>query len=112
MKEEQDYIRDIAEMRSMMERSSKFLSLSGLAGIMAGIYALSGAYITYKVFNFNPDVIVYSTTKPESVSFSLPKVISLAIIILLLAISTAIFLSYKKAHKRGEKLWNPTVRRL
>ena len=45
MKDEQDYIRDIADMRSMMERSSKFLSLSGLAGIMAGIYALAGAFV-------------------------------------------------------------------
>ena len=51
-------------MRSMMERSSKFLSLSGLAGIMAGIYALSGAYIAYKFFYFNPDEIVYSTMNP------------------------------------------------
>lgn len=112
MKEDQDYIQDIVEMRSMMERSSKFLSLSGLAGIMAGIYALSGAFIAYKFFYFNPDQIVYSTTKPGSLSSDLLKVIFLALIILLLAISTAIFLSYKKANKRHEKFWNPTARRL
>ena len=63
MKDEQDYIRDITEMRSMMERSSKFLSLSGLAGVIAGIYALSGAYIAYKVFYFNPDEIVYANVQ-------------------------------------------------
>ena len=63
MKEEQDYIRDIAEMRSIMERSSKFLSLSGLAGIMAGIYALAGAYVAYNIFHFNPDQIDNSTLK-------------------------------------------------
>jgi hypothetical protein len=112
MKEKQEYIRDIAEMRSMMERSSKFLSLSGLAGIMAGIYALSGAYIAYKFFHFNPDETVYSTIKSGSLSSSLVKVIFLAIIILILAIGTAIFLSYKKANKSGEKLWNPTAKRL
>lgn len=112
MKDEQNYIQDIAEMRSMMERSSKFLSLSGLAGIMAGIYALAGAYIAYKFFYFNPDEIVYDTLKSGSLSFSLLKVIFLAIIILILAIGTAIFLSYKKANKRGEKLWNATAKRL
>ncbi|TKK66125.1 hypothetical protein FC093_17870 [Ilyomonas limi] len=112
MKVEQDYIRDIAEMRSLMERSSKFLSLSGLAGIMAGVYALAGAYIAYRFFNFNPDKIVYSIVKPESLYADLFKVVLLAIIILILAIGTAIFLSFKKAHKRGEKLWNPTARRL
>jgi len=112
MKDQQDYIRDIAEMRSMMERSSKFLSLSGLAGVMAGIYALAGAYIAYKVFYFNPDEIVYNTIRSGNVSFSLLKVIFLAITILLLAVGTAIFLSHKKAKKRGEKLWNATAKRL
>jgi uncharacterized membrane protein YidH (DUF202 family) len=112
MKENKDYIRDIAEMRSMMERSSKFLSLSGLAGVMAGIYALIGAYIAYKIFYFNPDEIVYNTIKSGSVSSSLLQVILLAVLILVLALGTAIFLSYKKASKRGEKLWNPTAKRL
>jgi hypothetical protein len=112
MKEDQDYIRDIAEMRSMMERSSKFLSLSGLAGVMAGIYALAGAYIAYKVFYFNPDEIANSVLKTGITSPSLLKSIFLALIILILAISTAIFLSYKKANKKGEKLWDPTAKRL
>jgi len=111
MKEEQDYIRDIAEIRFMMERSSKFLMLSGWAGITAGIYALSGAYIAYKFFDFNPDEIVYSSPS-ESLFSNLLKVIFLAIIILILATGTAIFLSYKKANKRGEKLWNATAKRL
>ncbi len=112
MKEGQDYIRDIAEMRSMMERSSKFLSLSGWAGIMAGTYALFGVFISYKVFHFNSDKIAYSTLQPGNLSSNLLKVVFLAIIILILAIGTAIFLSYKKAQKRGEQLWNPTARRL
>jgi uncharacterized membrane protein YidH (DUF202 family) len=112
MQEKQDYIRDIAEMRSMMERSSKFLSLSGLAGIMAGIYALSGAYIAYQFFYFNPDEIVYSSIKSGSLSLSLLKVIFLAITVLVLALGTAIFLSYKKANKKGEKFWNYTAKRL
>jgi hypothetical protein len=111
MKGEQDYIRDIAEMRSMMERSSKFLSLSGLAGIMAGIYALAGAYIAYKFFYFNPDDIGYSTAL-GGVSSSLLKVIFLAFIILIMSIGTAMFLSYKKANKKGEKLWNATAKRI
>jgi hypothetical protein len=36
-------LRDIAEIRSIMERSTKFLSLSGFAGIGAGIVGLAGA---------------------------------------------------------------------
>lgn len=102
MKEKKDYIQDIAEIRSMMERSSKFLSLSGLAGTMAGIYALSGAYIAYRIFDFHPDQIIYTSIS----STSLWNVILLALAVLVLAIGTAIFLSHKKADKRDEQVWN------
>lgn len=107
MNKQQDYSRDIAEIRLMMERSSKFLSLSGWAGIMAGIYALAGAYIAYNVFQFNPDEIVYSTI-PGNVS----SVIMLAFLVLILALVTAIYFSGKKAANKGEKIWNATSRRL
>ncbi|CAN5531391.1 hypothetical protein BH09BAC4_BH09BAC4_42050 [soil metagenome] len=112
MQEEQDYIRDIAQIRSIMERSSKFLSLAGWAGIMAGLYALAGAYIAYAVLDFNPAQLVYSPAKSGGLSAGLVKVIGLASLILVLAIGTAILLSYNKATKRREKLWNAIVRRL
>lgn len=112
MKAEQDYIRDIAEIRTMMERSSRFLSLSGWAGIMAGIYALTGAFIAYRFFEFNPDEIFYSPIQSGSISSSLWKVILLALIVLIFAVGTAMFLSYKKAQKRSEKVWNSTSKRL
>jgi hypothetical protein len=108
MKEEKDYIRDIAEIRSMMERSSKFLSLSGWAGIMAGIYALAGAFIAYKVYDFNPGRIEAETALSESLS----NVVFLAVVVFVFAIVTAVFLSYKKAAQKGEKIWNATSRQL
>lgn len=107
MKEERDYIRDIAEIRSMMERSSKFVSLSGWAGIMAGIYALAGAYIAGQVFGFNPDDVTGGNS-----SSVLMQVVLLAAIVLVLALGTAIYFSYKRAGKRGETLWNPTSKQL
>ena len=106
MKDEQDYIKDITEIRSMMERSTKFLSLSGWAGIMAGIYALAGAWISWKILGFNPGATIYVVTP------SLTGVIFLAIIVLTLAIVTAVLFSIRSAGKRGEKLWNATSRRL
>ncbi len=112
MSQEKDYIRDITEIRSMMERTSKFLSLSGWAGIMAGIYALTGVYVAYKLLYFNPDELVYTTVASGNWPPNLLKTIALALTILVLAIGTAVFLSYKKAYKRKEKLWNATSRRL
>ncbi|MDO9679839.1 MAG: hypothetical protein Q7262_02390 [Bacteroidales bacterium] len=105
MKEEKDYIKEISEIRSMMERSSKFLSLSGWAGIMAGIYALAGVYIADSYFGFNPHEI------SDRGGIGL-NIILLATVVLIFAIFTAILLSYKRAGKRDEKLWNSTTRRL
>jgi hypothetical protein len=112
MKDELDYIRDIAEIRSMMERTSKFLSLSGWAGIMAGVYGLAGAYVAYRFLGFNPQAIASGAMEPGSSPSGTPKVVFLALIVLTSAVATAIFLSHKKANKRGEKLWNAAARRL
>jgi hypothetical protein len=105
MNQHQDYIQDIAEIRSMMERSTKFLSLSGWAGILAGVYAIAGAWIAYTFFDFNPDEIVYSSPQMGNVAL-------LALMVLLLALVTAVYFSWKKGDKQGEKIWNATSRRL
>src|SRR5215510_8053114 len=98
MKTEQDYIQDLAQIRSMMERSSKFLSLSGWAGVMAGIYALAGAFVAGYFLHFNPA----EDQLPGMHSYDLLQVIALAVIVLALAISTAVFLSDRNAASKGE----------
>ncbi len=108
---ENNYIQDITEIRSMMERSSKFLSLSGWAGILAGIYALAGALIAYKVFDFNPDKIVFNFADGGTSALFI-NIILLATVVLFLALGSAIYFSYKRSDKRGERLWTPTTRRL
>lgn len=112
MKREQDYIKDITEIRSMMERSTKFLSLTGLSGVMAGVYALIGAYLVYELFYRNSGSRFFTTLTGGEVSGSLSTMILLALVVLFLAVSTAIYFSFRKARKNGEKLWNATARRL
>ena len=112
MKNEKDYIKDISEIRSMMERSSRFLSLSGLSGVMAGIYALAGALVAYLVFGFNPDSVTYSMTGTAGTPANISSVIIVALIILALALGTVVYLSRRNAGKKGEKMWSPTTRRL
>ncbi|OQP57591.1 hypothetical protein [Niastella populi] len=106
MNEKPDYARDITEIRSMMERSSKFLSLSGLAGVMAGMYALAGAFIAYRALDFNPGDLGTATDS------SLWKIVVLALLVLVLALGTAIYLSWRKANKSGEKFYNATTKRV
>jgi predicted lysophospholipase L1 biosynthesis ABC-type transport system permease subunit len=101
MKENQDYLKDIAEIRSMMERSSKFLSLSGWAGIMAGMYALAGAYVAQFVIGFQPTQISFEYSGFTNLTL-------LAIGILFVSLVSAILFSRKKAADKGEEIWNST----
>ncbi|MCU0395358.1 MAG: hypothetical protein MUF29_05590 [Chitinophagaceae bacterium] len=109
MNKEQDYIRDLAEIRSMMERSSRFLSLSGWAGIMAGIYALVGAYVAHTFYHFDPANI---QQHGKGLPADLEPVVTLATVILVLSVGTAAFLSYRRSLKRKESFWNGTSRRM
>ncbi len=112
MKEEQEYIRDLTEIRSMMERSTRFLSLTGWSGIMAGIYALAGAYLAYRIIYLNEHEVTYNSLEAQQLSGSILQLVLLAIVVLVLAIGTAILLSYRKSRIKNYKLWNPATRRL
>ncbi len=104
--EAKDYLKDIQDIKSMMAQSSQFISLSGLSGILAGIYALVGAYFAYNIIE--NDRSYYITL--ESTTFKL--IIAIALLVLLLSIVTAYLLTIRKAKKMGEKVWNSTSKRL
>ena len=103
-----DYSQDLSEIRSLMNRSSRFLSLSGTSGIMAGIYAIIGAGIA-KIFFF-PTQLEYQNISYASPQF-VPIVIDL-LLVLLLSVVTAYLLSAKEAKKNDEKIWDETAKRL
>src|ERR1700704_1872676 len=49
--QQQDTLQEVQDIRRMMERSSRFISLSGLSGVAAGIFALIAAGIArYGIF--------------------------------------------------------------
>ncbi len=111
MKMKQDYIKDITEIRTMMERSSRFLSLTGWSGILAGIYALLGAGIFYMLYFTYDDGLYFKTISQEEVDANLLTIVFLALIVLAMALGTAILLSWIKANKKNEILWNAVARR-
>ncbi len=45
MNSQNDSLQELQHIKKMMERSSRFISLSGLSGIAAGVCALAGAWI-------------------------------------------------------------------
>jgi len=104
------YLKDISDIKNMMNKSSQFLSLSGLGGIMAGVYALIGAFIAHELIeNNNNDYESHSITL-ESNTFQF--IVLIAFTVLFLSISTAILLTYNKTKREGETIWNSTSKRL
>jgi hypothetical protein len=112
MKKDTDYLQDIEEIRSLMEKSSKFISLSGWAGIFAGVFALLGSYIALTYIDFNPQSLSVDTENNPFQQKQIFSVVQLALLVFLLAISFALFFTHRRAKRKDELLWTPTAKRL
>jgi len=106
-----DYVQDLATIRGIMEKRTKFLSLSGLSGILAGIYSLVGAYLAYRVIYF-ADNSVYEAYRSGVWSPEIIKLIMIATGVLVFASSTGLILSMRKAKKLGQNMFNPSTLRM
>jgi hypothetical protein len=71
---------------------------------------LAGAFIAYYYFDFNPDKLFYTPSEFSSVNFF--SVMMISVIVLVAAVGTAVILSNRNANKRGEKLWNASVKHM
>ncbi|WP_250433953.1 hypothetical protein [Hanstruepera flava] len=104
--ESKDYLKDISEIKNLMNKSSRFISLSGLSGILAGIYALIGAATAYwLVTNYS-----YGTLTLDGWVFR--TCVLILGLVAFFSIVTGILLTTRKAKKHGEKIWDNTSRRL
>lgn len=108
------HLQDLNEIRQIMERSTKFLSLSGWAGIVAGALAITGTLAAYLYLD-NRDLSYRGTLSLHGsgdAGESLRFLVIDALVVLVIALSAALFFSYRKARKSGEKIWSPVTRRL
>jgi hypothetical protein len=107
---QKDYLKEISEIKSIMNKSSRFISLSGLSGILAGIYALIGAAIAIYISANHKNS--YSGMSLIPISYLEYILFAIALIVLFFSVLTAFILSSKKAKKSGENLWDTTSKRL
>jgi hypothetical protein len=109
--ENEKYINDLNEIKEMMNKSSRFISLSGLSGILAGIYALLGAAFAYTILyettSINADYKNLVITQASAI-----KLVAIAFTVLVLSIITGFVFSVNKAKKQNESVWNMASKRL
>lgn len=87
----------------MMERSTKFLSISGMSGVAAGIAALLGATAAW--------FVIYKHWRITHISL-LADFILIAVCVLALAGGFGLLFSIRKARKSGSKFWMPVTRQI
>ncbi len=107
-------LQDVKDIRKLMERSSRFISLSGLSGVAAGIVAIIGAavarWVIFKKYYVDYDERGYFTSS-DFRSLRL-QLIVLAAGIFAAAFCSAFYFTWRKSSRAGDSLWNPVSRRL
>lgn len=108
------HLNDLQEIRKMMEKSSRFLSLSGLSGVSAGVIALISAALAYFKREELMGSLVSSgfTYAGKAVPAYVEYLTKLAVITLVLALVSGIFFTWRKAKKSISTLWNPVSKKL
>jgi multisubunit Na+/H+ antiporter MnhC subunit len=102
---------DLVHIRSMMERSSRFISLSGLSGVFAGLSALLGGVYVYQLFKANG--IEYFEDNHQLYSTSLvTELILTAFVILFFALAFGIFFTVRKSKKLNLPIWTSATKNM
>jgi len=106
-KEQLDTLNDI---RNIMNRSSKFISLSGLSGIFAGITALVGAYFANQVLKeYVAGHYGYGRDADSDIEIDLLKI---GVLVLIVAVLGGIFFTYRQSKKKNLPIWDNTSKNL
>ncbi len=110
--ENQKPLEDLGEIRRIMERSSKFISLSGLSGISAGILALVGAALAYKVLDYGDRFYDREFTLHDGLTNTSWMLVAIGLGVLILSLLAAYFFTRQKAKKLGLPMWDHAAKKL
>jgi hypothetical protein len=115
MKPATDPLAQLTEIRAIMERSSRFISLSGLSGVGAGVVALAGAAVGHWYLREQYGEQGFSrlmNSDRGQILAALPFLLGLATAIILLALGIAFYFTHRRAQRDGSVLWGSLGRRL
>lgn len=104
------YKEDLKEIKDIMNRTTRFISLSGLSGVSTGITALAGAFLAYQTIFKDQDFLVYNAV--ELNNDGLKNLLLIAIGTLTLAIGNALFFTSRKTKTQNQPGWDIQTKRL
>jgi hypothetical protein len=106
-------LKEISDIKRIMERSSRFISLSGLSGIAAGLCALAGAYIAYDIlgsYYFKYDHGGGYSDKEFGLLKT--KLLLVGSAVLAAALVLAFIFTWRRANRNRLPIWDLTARKL
>lgn len=108
-----DSLQDLHDIKMIMERSTRFISLSGLSGIAAGFFALIASWFAYD-WIYEYYVRYNSIGRFEGKAFQELKwnLIGMAAMVVAAALLTAFYFTWRKAKRDRQNMWNLSSRRL
>lgn len=117
MENSKQHLEALSGIKDLMEKSTKFISLSGLSGVIAGITALIGAFIA----NLRIDHYLNSTfTKTRLEMYLSENVMEdlavelfiIATIVLVISITFGVLLTIRESKKNNQNIWGKNSRLL
>lgn len=118
MNESQQSLETLQDIKRMMERSSRFISLSGLSGISAGICALIGAWLAHpyvfgtKDYIINPAAAIVQASSGDYTIILNTWLFWIAAGTFCAALLSAFIFTWLKSKKEGIPVWGNTAKRL
>ena len=104
------YKEDLREIKEIMRNSSKFISLSGMSGVLAGVFGLAGAYFAYQTVYQGENYLGYQQTYINNET--LLQLLGIAIGVIVLTFVFGIYFTRRKAKENNQGLWDTQTKRL
>lgn len=111
MQGKDDQLQTLQEIRSIMERSGRFQSLSGLSGIFVGLFALAGAGAVQ--WRLAVQKLDYPALYQDGLTTETARFAMLAAVeVFVLAAGTVLYFTILKARKAQQSAWTLQAKRL
>lgn len=108
---EQQHLETLTDIKRIMERSTRFMSLSGLGGIGAGISALVGAYFAWNILEARSSSS-YDAVAREGESLLVIRLLMIAAAVLVAALGAGFYFTWRKAQRSGLPVWDAVARKV
>ena len=113
--ENKEALNTLHDIKNLMEKSTKFLSISGISSILVGIYACIGTGLAYFILEKQAfsDTFLNIPLLNVGTSYQLMLICLIALGVLTLSLFTAVTMSYRKAKKVSRNIFkDKSVHRL